>query len=425
MGPESIVRCLKELREYSIDLNSMISWNVSELLGEIVDINPYSKKESLKNIYDIALKVWKDNCVPVFLGGDHSITYPIVKAYMDLYKKPICIIQFDADIISSANILEDFEVCGRKVAVSEKCNFYRDEDSFCIFHGNAFFEREQVSDNKTFYYYFKKYGIDFFRMLSGYYNYRKNRKAEYQNRKEQIKEEIKEIYHDHNGVDGYRSMTIYLGRRGYQYSPTTIHKYINQELGLYSIVRKKKPNGSYEKPQEVFKNTLNQDFTTEKINQKWCIDFTYLYLKNYEVRYNCTILDLHDRSVIASITGKNITSDLAIRTLKKALDSQTYTKGELLLHSDRGSQYTSKAFTDFCKSTQINQSMSRAGYPYDNAPMERYFNTLKNECIYLHEYKSEESLYQAVEEFSYVTYNHVRPHSFNGYLTPYQARIAK
>ena len=96
-----------------------------------------------------------------------------------------------------------------------------------------------------------------------------------------------------------------------------------------------------------------------------------------------------------------------------------------MLHSDRGSQYTSKAFTDFCESTQINQSMSRAGYPYDNAPMERYFNTLKNECIYLHEYKSEEALYQAVEEISYATYNHVRPHSFNGYLTPYQARIAK
>ncbi len=75
----------------------------------------------------------------------------------------------EIDIISSANILEDFEVCGRKVAVSEKCNFYRDEDSFCIFHGKAFFEKEQVSDNKTFYYYFKKYGIDFFRMLSGYY----------------------------------------------------------------------------------------------------------------------------------------------------------------------------------------------------------------------------------------------------------------
>ena len=56
--------------------------------------------------------------------------------------------------------------------------------------------------------------------------------------------------------------------------------------------------------------------------------------------------------------------------------------------------------------------------------MERYFNTLKSELIYLYEYDTEEALYQVVEEFAYVEYNHVRPHSFNGYLTPYQARIA-
>ena len=59
----------------------------------------------------------------------------------------------------------------------------------------------------------------------------------------------------------------------------------------------------------------------EKINQKWYTDFTYLFLKNHEVRYNCTIIDLHDRNVIASITDCHITSDLAIRTLKKALAS--------------------------------------------------------------------------------------------------------
>lgn len=65
--------------------------------------------------------------------------------------------------------------------------------------------------------------------------------------------------------------------------------------------------------------------------------------------------------------------------MKKALEAQSVRKGELLLHSDQGIQYTSKAFTDFCESEQITQNMSKAGYPYDNAPMERYFNTLKNE----------------------------------------------
>ena len=94
----------------------------------------------------------------------------------------------------------------------------------------------------------------------------------------------------------------------------------------------------------------------------------------------------------------------------------------VLLYSDQGPQYTSKACTEFCESVHVTQSMSKAGYPYDNAPMERYFNTLKNECTNLYEFETEEALYQKVEEFAYVDYNHVRPHSFNGYLTPYDAR---
>ena len=219
-------------------------------------------------------------------------------------------------------------------------------------------------------------------------------------------------------------MTVYLARKGYHYSPATIHKYMNAELGLRSIVRPQKTDYEQGKPHKVFENKLQQNFMSDKINQKWCTDFTYLFLKNHDVRYNCSIIDLHDRSVIASITDRHITSDLAIRTLQKALDSQPAIKGELILHSDQGSQYTSKAFTDFCKSVNVTQSMSKAGYPYDNAPMERYFYKLKNESTNLYEFKTEEELYQAVEEFSYVHYNHVRPHSSNGYRTPYQARIA-
>lgn len=219
-------------------------------------------------------------------------------------------------------------------------------------------------------------------------------------------------------------MKIYLEREGYHYSKTTIHRYMNTEMHLYSIVRPKKPDYKKGKPHKVFENKLNQDFSAEKPNEKWCTDFTYLFLSNREVRYNCTIIDLHDRSVVASITDRHITSDLAIRTLEKALKSQAKIKGELILHSDQGSQYTSKAFIDYCESKGITQSMSKAGYPYDNAPMERYFNTLKNDCANLYEYRTEESLYKKVEESAYVIYNHVRPHSYNDYKTPYQARIA-
>ena len=85
----------------------------------------------------------------------------------------------------------------------------------------------------------------------------------------------------------------------------------------------------------------------------------------------------YDRSVIASITDRKITSDLAKGTLEKAIRSQSgIDLKQLILHSDQGSQYTSREFTEFCIEKGITQSMSKAGYPYDNAPMERYFNTL-------------------------------------------------
>lgn len=64
--------------------------------------------------------------------------------------------------------------------------------------------------------------------------------------------------------------------------------------------------------------------------------------KNGDVRYNCTIIDLHDRSVVASITDCHITSELAIRTLQKALESQRPAKDSLILHSDQGASIRQK-----------------------------------------------------------------------------------
>lgn len=100
-------------------------------------------------------------------------------------------------------------------------------------------------------------------------------------------------------------MKVYLERKGYSYSNTTVHKYMNTELGLRSVVRPKKPGYEHGNPHKVFDNKLKQNFTADEINRKWCTDFTYLFLANHEVRYNCTIIDLHDRSVIASITDRN------------------------------------------------------------------------------------------------------------------------
>ena len=259
---------------------------------------------------------------------------------------------------------------------------------------------------------------------NAYYNYRKHRKASYSAQVQHALDSIAEIYHRYNGVPGYRQMRVYLERNGITLSALTVHKYMNKILNLKSIVRRRKPGYVKAKAHKVFRNLVEQDFSCEEINTKWCTDFTYLFLADGSKRYNCSIIDLHDRSVIASITDSSITADLAKRTLQKALESQPAIKGVLILHSDQGSQFTSREFVEYCEKMKVTQSMSKAGYPYDNAPMERYFNTLKNDLIYNHSYKTENELYKAIEEYAYVTYNHVRPHSYNGYRTPFEARYA-
>ena len=257
---------------------------------------------------------------------------------------------------------------------------------------------------------------------NAYYNYLKHGKSKKNNRKQAVKDKIKEIYHKRNGVPGYRMMKKLLERENIFISMTTAHRYMNTECGLFSIVRKKHRTGSGES-HKVFDNLLNQDFSAVEPNRKWCTDFTYLFLQNGNKRYNCTVLDLYDRSVVASATGTEITSELAVRTLEKALvNNPSVLREGVILHSDQGSQFTSARFTEYCESHGVKQSMSRAGCPYDNAPMERYINTLKNELTKLYSFTSEEKLCDAVSDFAYVWYNHGRPHSYDNWLTPMQKR---
>jgi transposase InsO family protein len=125
---------------------------------------------------------------------------------------------------------------------------------------------------------------------------------------------------------------------------------------------------------------------------------------------------------VASVNSKYINSNLAIETLGKALKKENYPKS-LILHSDQGVQFTSWEFINFCKDNDVIQSMSKAGCPYDNAPMERFYNTFKSN------FYNVTSLYDEVrldeETGKYINwYNYVRPHSYNNYLTPMEARYA-
>ena len=217
-------------------------------------------------------------------------------------------------------------------------------------------------------------------------------------------------------------MVIFLRRRGISLSRTTVLKYM-RELKLRSVVIPKKSRYRKRDCYKKFNNLLKQDFTAIRPNEKWCTDFTYLYLSDGAKRYNCSIIDLYDKSVLATLNSKRIDAELAIQTLQIALDRNPV-KGKIILHSDQGSQYTSRAFTEFCEGKGIRQSMSKAGCPYDNSPMESFYGTFKSEFIRQNRFETDQELNESTLDYVYGYYNHIRPHSSNGYMTPFEKRYS-
>lgn len=99
-----------------------------------------------------------------------------------------------------------------------------------------------------------------------------------------------------------------LNKQGIECSYGTVYSYMHEmELKTTILCKESK----YEKGEQhkIFDNILKRNYKTEKPNQIWCTDFTYLTLKNGKRRYNCSILDLHDRSIVASLNSKWIDSD--------------------------------------------------------------------------------------------------------------------
>lgn len=256
---------------------------------------------------------------------------------------------------------------------------------------------------------------------NGYYNYLKNKKSEYYEQREAIYERIKYIFYNNNRTIGHRGIKVFLARYGIYLSKTTVHKYMNKELNLAAVIMRKKPGYKTCKKHKIFDNLIKQNFDISEKNKVWCTDFTYMRQPNGRFRYNCSIIDLHDRSAVSSVNGDYINTDLAIEALSEALGKEKHPKG-LILHSDQGVQFASWEFVYFCKEHGITQSMSKAGCPYDNAPMERFYNTFKSCFYYRYTFDSVEMLDEMTKE--YVNwYNYVRPHSYNNYLTPMEARF--
>ena len=134
-------------------------------------------------------------------------------------------------------------------------------------------------------------------------------------------------------------------------------------LGLRSITTKKYNHSTSSKSDETkeYPNLLEQDFIAEKPSKKCVGDITYIYTKQTGWTYLAIVMDLFDLKVVGWSYGLNMTDDLVIDALNKAIINRGIEK-DGIFHSDRGSQYTSNDFEKLLKELNIKHSYSKKGY---------------------------------------------------------------
>ena len=172
-------------------------------------------------------------------------------------------------------------------------------------------------------------------------------------------------------------------------------------------------------PAFIADNVLNRDFHAEYFNEKWVTDVTeFKYGTTFDhvhKLYLSAILDLCDRRPVAYVISDHNNNKLVFDTFDAAISANP--DAHPIFHSDRGYQYTSKAFHQKLEEAGMTQSMSRVAHCTDNGPMEGFWGILKREMYYKQKYHTKEELVQAITEYMDY-YTNDRPQRGLGVLTP-------
>ncbi len=190
-----------------------------------------------------------------------------------------------------------------------------------------------------------------------------------------------------------------------------------RELKIGSIITKSYKPAKAKPEGGEFSNLLKRDFTTTGINEKWVSDITYIWTDECGWCYLATILDLHSKRLIGWKFGKKMTTNLVEGALDNALTIRGL-NNLLILHSDRGSQYTAEIYRNYGRDNDIKLSYSEKGCPYDNAPMESFNAIIKKELVNHTHYETFDQAYMSIFTFIEKWYNRKRIHGSIKDMTP-------
>lgn len=251
----------------------------------------------------------------------------------------------------------------------------------------------------------------------GYYAWVDRPISDRQQRREQLTDRIRQVHRHSRGTYGSPRVHAELLEQKIDVCVNTVAHWMKQ-AGIAAKTRRKfrvqTTDANHRHP--VAANRLDQDFSARLPNQKWCVDITYVPTGEGFL-YVAAVLDLCSRRIVGWQMADHLRTELCTDALAMALQQRRPGSG-LLHHSDRGCQYCCGDYQQVLADHGIAVSMSRVGNCYDNAMMESFWGTLKQELVHQEKYATRQAARQSIFTYIECWYNRRRRHSALGYQSP-------
>ncbi len=253
---------------------------------------------------------------------------------------------------------------------------------------------------------------------SGYYQWRDRPVSVRAQRHRQLRQAVREIHAEFDGIYGSRKIAEELVERNVQVCRNTVAR-LMREMSLQSKAQRRRSfvlttDSNHVDP--IASNVLNRDFNAAWPNTKWVADLTYVPTDEGWA-YLAAVMDLFSRRIVGWAVGDSLETSLVLKALDQAIETRRPPAG-LVHHSDRGVQYASVDHRQRLAEPGIECSMSRRGNCWDNVCMERFMNSYKNELVRHRRYASVKEVHHSTFEYIEIFYNRRRRHQALGYLSP-------
>jgi putative transposase len=254
---------------------------------------------------------------------------------------------------------------------------------------------------------------------SGYYAWRQREPDPDRARRIDL---IKEIHEKKRGSYGSRRMARELRRRGEPVGRSQARS-LMREAGVEARQRRRwRTTTDSDHGYPVAPDRLQRRFLVPAPNRFWVADITAVWTLEGWL-YLAAVLDLYDRQVVGWAMAGHMRTELVLAALEMAVGRRRPPPG-LVHHSDRGSQYASRAYRETLEKHRMEASMSRKGNCWDNAVMERFFGSLKSEWLADQRYLTRGQARRDIVQYIEMEYNSNRIHSTLGYITPREQQMA-